>query len=72
MFGGGGPHLILSMMISEDGFVAGPSGELDWVRWGPEMDIAALELINRADMFVAGHNAFVDMAGYWPEVIERP
>lgn len=62
------PLVILSMLISEDGFIAGPKGELDWVLWGPEMDVAALDLLNRADIFVAGHNAFKDMAGYWPTV----
>jgi dihydrofolate reductase len=63
------PHLILSMMISDDGFVCGPKGELDWVLWTPEMDVAASALLERADMFAAGHNAFVDIAAYWPAVL---
>lgn len=64
------PRVMLSMMISEDGCIAGPQGELDWVRWGPEMDVAALNLLNQANIFVAGHNAFKDMAAYWPKVAE--
>ena len=62
------PLIILSMMITEDGFVAGSYGELGWVIWGGEADAAALELLKRADMFAAGHHAFADMAAYWPEV----
>jgi hypothetical protein len=44
------------MMVSEDGFVAGPVGELNWVSWGPEMDVLALALFRRTDLFIAGHS----------------
>lgn len=63
-------RIILSLMISEDGFIADSQRKLDWVRWTPEMDVAALVLLKQADMFFAGHNAFRDMAAYWPSVLE--
>lgn len=60
--------LVLSMMMSLDGFIAGVKGELDWVHWESEMDQVASELLARVDAFAAGYRAFQNMAGYWSGV----
>ena len=64
--------VILYMMMSVDGYIAGPNNELDWMV--PIEDEAAIEmgLINTVDTALIGHGSYKDMAGYWPAAAENP
>src|SRR5687768_1963844 len=64
--------IILSMMITLDGFVAGPNNELDWVTWEEEMDHDAAKLIESVDTMLVGYGAYKDMVGYWPAALTNP
>lgn len=64
--------LILSMMITLDGFVAGPNNELDWVTWEEEMDRDAAKLMHSVDTMLVGYGAYKDMADYWPAALTKP
>ncbi|WP_256012231.1 dihydrofolate reductase family protein [Desertivirga xinjiangensis] len=59
--------VILSMNITEDGFMAGPNGELDWhfPYWDFEMCEALSKLLSSADTILLGRKTYSAMAGYW-------
>lgn len=59
--------VILSMNITEDGFLAGPNGELDWhfPYWDFEMCEALSKLLSSADTILLGRKTYSAMAGYW-------
>lgn len=60
------------MMITADGYIAGPNNELDWVVWEEEMDRDAAKLINSVDTMLVGYGAYKDMASYWPAALTKP
>src|SRR5690349_16433907 len=64
--------LILSMMITADGFIAGPNNELDWVVWEEQMDRDASDLIQSVDTMLVGYGAYKDMVSYWPAALTQP
>lgn len=64
--------IILSMMITADGYIAGPNNELDWVVWEEEMDRDAAKLIESVDTMLVGYGAYKDMAEYWPAALTKP
>lgn len=64
--------IILSMMITADGYIAGPNNELDWVVWEEEMDHDAARLIESVDTMLVGYGAYKDMVGYWPAALTNP
>ncbi len=51
---------------SVDGYVAGPNGEFDWPRMGPELSAYSDTLNQRVDTFLYGRVVWELMAGYWP------
>jgi dihydrofolate reductase len=59
--------IILQMMMTLDGFVAGPNGELDWVDNDPEMGQAHSEAAQNADALLMGHSVYQGMSAFWPE-----
>lgn len=60
-------QLILAMNISLDGFVGGPNGELDWVRFSVDMDNTELPaMIARADTCLLGRSLYEGFSSYWP------
>ena len=58
--------IIVSEMISVDGFFAGPSGEIDWHVVDDEFNQASIEQLNNADTLMFGRVTYDLMAGYWP------
>ena len=64
--------LILQMMISVDGFVAGEKDELDWIDTDPTLGEAHFALAKGADAAIMGHEVYRDMARFWPEVAKTP
>ena len=60
--------LIVSMMISLDGYTEGPGKELDWHVWNSEMDDYMMEFFRHIDGIVLGRVSYELMAAYWPAV----
>jgi dihydrofolate reductase len=59
-------RIIVSEMITLDGYFAGPNGELDWFFWNKEMEKSAIDLINTVDTLLFGRATYELMASYWP------
>lgn len=57
--------VILQMMITLDGFIAGPTDELDWIDNDPVMGDAHFALAEGADAALIGYNVYQGMAA-WP------
>jgi dihydrofolate reductase len=64
--------VILQMMVTLDGFVAGPNDELDWIDTDPAMGEAHFALAEGADAALIGHGVYHGMAAYWPQVVASP
>jgi hypothetical protein len=59
--------VVLSMIISLDGFIAGPERELDWmIGPDPEREAEHLQFLEHVDTMLIGHGVYHDMVGYWP------
>ena len=62
--------LKLQMQVSIDGFVAGPEGQLDWMKW--ELDDKLLEFINAvtdsSDTILLGRKMTGGFVNYWESV----
>jgi dihydrofolate reductase len=67
-----GRRVILQMMVTIDGFVAGPNDEMDWIDNDPVMGEAHFSLAEGADAAVIGHGVYQGMAQYWPQVAANP
>jgi dihydrofolate reductase len=60
------------MHVSLDGFVAGPRGEMDWIKLDDELWEYVESITNEADSAVYGEHTFKLMESYWPTAAERP
>jgi dihydrofolate reductase len=58
--------VVYAMMVSLDGFYAGPSGELDWHYADEEHDQYAHGLLSNAGSILFGRVTYQLMANYWP------
>jgi dihydrofolate reductase len=65
-------NLILSIHSSLDGFVAGPKGEMDWVKLDEEMFGFVARLTEGADTALYGRITYQMMENYWPTAAEKP
>ena len=61
-------RVILSNLVSLDGFMAGPNGEIDWFTGiaDNEFESYAVELIGSIDTMLFGRVTYELMASYWP------
>ena len=59
--------LIVSMNLSLDGYLSGPSGELDWhfEIWNDRMGDKILERLVETDTIILGRITYEAMAKYW-------
>jgi dihydrofolate reductase len=64
--------LVLFMHTSLDGFVAGPSGEMDWITVDEEMFDYAGKRTNEADTALYGRITYEMMESYWPTAADQP
>lgn len=64
--------VILLMHASLDGFVGGPNGEMDWIRYDDEIFQDVTDLLGAVDTSLYGRVTYQMMAGYWPAVRENP
>jgi dihydrofolate reductase len=65
-------NLVFFMHISLDGFVAGPNGELNWLKIDEEMFDFVATMTNNADTALYGRTTYQIMESYWPKAGEQP
>ncbi|MFC0773202.1 dihydrofolate reductase family protein [Terrimonas alba] len=64
--------LILFMHVSLDGFVAGPAGEMDWIKVDEEIFDFGGKFTGDADAALYGKNTWQMMDSYWPVAAKNP
>jgi dihydrofolate reductase len=64
--------LIFFMHTSLDGFVAGPKGEMDWIKVDDEIFDFVDTMTAHADTALYGRVTYEMMQAYWPEAGKQP
>ena len=64
--------IISFMHISLDGFVAGPTGELNWIKINEEIFDHVGKRISKGDTSLYGRITFQMMEDYWPTAADKP
>ena len=64
--------LISFMHISLDGFVAGPNGEMNWIKVDQELFDHVEKRISGTDTALYGRVTYDMMEGYWPTAGDAP
>jgi dihydrofolate reductase len=64
--------VISFMHISLDGFVAGPNGEMDWIKVDQEIFDHVGKRIGEGDTALYGRVTYEMMEGYWPTAGDQP
>jgi dihydrofolate reductase len=57
--------LILQMMISADGMVSGPQGELDWIASDEALVQDHLTRVEQAGLIMLGAGVYPEMSSFW-------
>ncbi|HWZ14636.1 MAG TPA: dihydrofolate reductase family protein [Mucilaginibacter sp.] len=58
--------IIVSNLVSVDGFICGPNGEFDWQVVNDEFFAYAEEMLNEMDGLIFGRKTYEMMASFWP------
>lgn len=64
--------IISFMHISLDGFVAGPNGEMDWIKVDEEIFDHVGKRIRKGDTALYGRVTYQMMEDYWPTAGDKP
>ncbi|HSB92126.1 MAG TPA: dihydrofolate reductase family protein [Flavitalea sp.] len=64
--------LVLFMHVSVDGYVAGPTGQMDFVKADNEMFEYAGQQTDQSDIALYGRVTYEMMDDYWPNAGEQP
>ena len=64
--------LIFFMHTSLDGFVAGPNGEMHWIKVDEEIFDFVGTMTEKADTALYGRVTYEMMEAYWPEAGKKP
>ena len=64
--------IISFMHISLDGFVAGPKGEMNWIKVDEEIFDHVGKRISKTDTALYGRATYEMMENYWPTAGDRP
>lgn len=64
--------VISFMHISLDGFVAGPKGEMDWIKVDEEIFDHVGKRISQGDTALYGRVTYQMMESYWPTAADKP
>jgi len=64
--------IISFMHISLDGFVAGPNGEMDWIKVDEEIFDYVGKRISKSDTALYGRLTYQMMESYWPTAADHP
>lgn len=65
-------NIISFMHISLDGFVAGPNGEMDWIKANEEIFDYVGKRISACDTALYGRVTYQMMENYWPTAADKP
>lgn len=65
-------RIISFMHISLDGFVAGPEGEMNWIKVDDEIFDRVGERVREGDTSMYGRHTYELMEGYWPTAGKGP
>lgn len=60
--------VILSMMVSVDGFIEGQDPAYNWHNWDNEMAVYMMRFFKTVDTFIYGRKSYEAMIAYWPEL----
>ena len=60
------------MHLSLDGFVAGPNGEMDWIKADEEIFDHVGKRISQGDTALYGRVTYQLMESYWPTAANKP
>ena len=63
--------IIVSNMVSLDGYISGPNGEIDWFVWDRELERHTRDLLETIDTILFGRVTYEMMASYWPNDTEN-
>jgi dihydrofolate reductase len=63
-------NIILLAHVSLDGFMAGPGGDMSFIKFDAELGDHTYPLIGSADTAVYGRTTYQLMEGYWPGVAD--
>ena len=58
--------VILSMLISLDGYIEGEEKNIDWHVWNDEMQNYMMDFLKTVDTFIYGRKSYELMLDYWP------
>jgi len=64
--------IISFMHVSLDGFVAGPNGEMDWIKVDQEIFDYVGKRISKGDTALYGRVTYEMMESYWPTAADKP
>ncbi|MBS1663423.1 MAG: dihydrofolate reductase [Bacteroidetes bacterium] len=64
--------IVSFMHVSLDMFVAGPQGEMNWIKVDSEIFKYAGEATNASDLALYGRNTWEMMDSYWPTAGDKP
>jgi len=64
--------IISFMHLSLDGFVAGPNGEMDWIKVDEEIFDYVGKRISEGDTALYGRITYQMMENYWPTAADKP
>ncbi|MDP4271233.1 MAG: dihydrofolate reductase family protein [Bacteroidota bacterium] len=64
--------IISFMHMSLDGFVAGPNGEMDWIKVDEEIFDYVGKRISESDTALYGRVTYQMMENYWPTAADKP
>lgn len=64
--------IIICLHTSADGFVAGPNGEMDWIKLDDEMFDYVGKFTDEADTALYGRVTYQMMDSYWPTAADSP
>src|SRR4051812_32952148 len=64
--------IISSMHISLDGFVAGPNGEMNWIKVDEELFDHVGKRVSESDTALYGRVTYDMMESYWPTAGDEP
>lgn len=64
--------VILLMHTSLDGFVAGPKGEMNWIKVDEELFESVGKITDDSDTALYGRVTYDMMENYWPTAADRP
>lgn len=64
--------IVISLHTTLDGFVAGPNGEMDWIKFDDALFDLVGKFTNEADTALYGRVTYEMMQGYWPTAADQP